>query len=319
MSKRLIRVQSLLVKIESTEGTDSTPVGANAVRPAGPLTLELGQEVQNFRQDVITELLSKLGPLPPAAKFARLSIPWQVRGSGSAYSASNLPEVDPLFRACAMSQTVVTTGGSESVTYELKTSTQESTTIYLYIDGKLHKMLGCRGTWSASAEAGQPAVVTFVMTGIYVAVTDTSLVAGTYQSTIPPLFRGASSLVYNAVSSLIVRRYGVDIANTVAARLNANATDALAGYHVTDRNPEASFVLEDPLVATATIEADAVAATQRVLDMQVGSTQYNRLKVHLDTFTPNLPSFAQNNGFYEATVTGRIGNEGTEDLALVFD
>lgn len=321
MSKRLIRVQSLLVEIESTEGTDPTPATANAVRPAGPLTLELGAEVVNMRDDVITEVLSKLGPLPPAAKFARLTIPWHVRGFGSAYSASNLPEADALFRACAMSQTVVTTGGSESVTYELRSTGQESCAIYFYVDGKRHILLGCRGTWSANLEAGHPGVITFVVTGVYAnAASDQSLVAGTYQSTVPPLYRSSSvGLVYNSVSALIARRYGCDIGNTVTARLNANAADALAGFHVTDRNPEASFVVEDPLVATADFEGDWIAATQRVLDAQLGATQYNRCKFHHDRFTPNQPAYSQEAGLQLATVSGRIGNEGSEDVALVFD
>lgn len=319
---RLVRVQSLLAKIETTEGSDISPATANAIRPAGPLALELGAEVQNLRSDTITEVLGKLGPLPPGAKWARLTIPVQVRGFGSAYSASNLPEVDVLLRICALSQTVVTTGGSESVTYELRTTGQESATIYFYEDGKLAKMLGCRGTLTVSAPAGQPLVFTFTVSGIYVARTDTSLVAGTYQSSTPALFRGASSLAYNSVS-LIGRSYSADLGNQVASRLNANATDALAGFHVTDRNPTASFVCEDPLVATADFEGDWVAATARVLDILVAppaSPQYNRCKIHHDKFTPSpAPTFGDDNGMRLATVNGIVSVEGTEDFAIIFD
>lgn len=319
MSKRLIRVQSLLVKLESTEGTDSVPGTTNAIRPAGPLLLEIGAEVQNGREDVPTEVLGKLGPLPPGAKFARLSIPWQARGYGSAYSASNLPEADALFQIAALSQTVVTTGGSESVTYDLLTTGQKSASIYFYLDGKLHKILACRCDLGWSAAAGGPMVFTFSVSGIYVAATDTSLVAGTYQSTVPPLFRGTSSLAYNSVA-VISRSYSGQLGNQLVARPNANAADALAGFHVTDRNPEASFDCEDPLIATADFEADWVAATARVLDCQVGSTQYNRVKINLDKFTPTpAPSYRNDSGIMVVGVAGKISIEGTQDCEIKFD
>lgn len=319
MSKRLMRVQGLWAKTEATEGTDPTPVATNAVRLAEPALLELGAEIENLQDDVVMEVLGKASPLSPAAKWAQLTVGWQIRGAGSAYSGSNLPEVDALLQACALSQTVVTTTTTESVTYELMTSSQKSATLYLMTDGKRSKMLGARGNLVIVKEAGQPGRINFTMRGIYDAVTDTAFATGTYGSTVPPLFKGASSLVYNAVSSLIARRFEARLGNVTTPRLNANAADALAGYHITDRTAEAEFTVEDPLVATAAFEADWAAGTSRVLDTQLGSTQYNRFKVHLDRFTPRPPSFLNDNGLVLTRVAGRVGIEGTEDFSLIFD
>jgi hypothetical protein len=160
------------------------------------------------------------------------------------------------------------------------------------------------------------------MRGIFEAGTDTAFSAGTYQTvTQPPLFRAANSLVYNAVSSLIVREFGCDLGNRVVARLNANAADALAGFHVVDRAMTARFVCEDPLVATANFETDWVAgvANARVLDAQVGTVQYNRIELHIDRFAPGPPPPGDVEGFRVVTVEGVVSNEGTERLAHIYD
>lgn len=320
MSKRLMRVQSLLAKVESTEGTDATPSGANAIRLAAPVSLEVGADAQNHREDAVTEALGHLGPIAPSAKTCAVTIRWRARGFGAAYSASNLPEADPLFQACALSQTVVTTGGSESVTYDVLSTGQKSCTIYIYEDGKLHKITAARGNMSVSAPAGQPAVFTFTMRGIYNAATDTSLVTGTYSgATAEPLFKGSSSLSYNSVTSLICRSYELDLGNSIAPRLSANATDGLAGFHVTNRASTARFVVEDPLVATTDFEADWAAATARALYVTVGSTQYNRVKVQCDKFTVTGPTYGEDNGIIVATVPGIVSVEGTKKVSVLFD
>jgi hypothetical protein len=56
-----------------------------------------------------------------------------------------------------------------------------------------------------------------------------------------------------------------------------------------------------------------------VLDTQLGTVQYNRFKVHLDKFTPRAPRFSNENGLQMVTVPGRVGIEGSEDFALIFD
>lgn len=319
MSKRLVRVQGFWAKIEGTEGTDSVPTNsANAIRVAGPLTLELGAEVENSRADAISETLGILQPLPPSAKYAELTIPWHVRGFGAAYSASNLPEADPLFQACGMSQTVVTTGGSETVTYAPLAATQKASSIYFYEDGVRHRMLGCRGDWTLAANAGQPGLFNFKVRGVYVAATDTAFSAGTYATVVPPRFTAASSLSYNSVSTLVVRSFNAAIGNSVTARLSANATDGLAGYHISNRASSASFTCEAPLVATADFEADWAAATARVLDTVIGATQYNLMQIHVDKFTPTKIAYADSDGYRLSTVSGTVSTEGTEVLSLIF-
>lgn len=322
MPGRLTRVESCLVKIETTEGVDSTPATGNAVRCAGPVGIEEGAEFQNPRDDTISETIDRLGPLAPAGKYVQLTIPVHLRGFGSAYSASNLPEVDALLRSCALSQTVVTTGGSESVTYDFRSTGQESCTIYLYHDGLLNKVLGCRGTVQFAGPAGQPLTATFTMRGLMQTVTDTGVVAGTYQATTPPLVRGASTLVYNAVATLVCRSLGLDLGGTVSPRGSVNATDALAGYHITSRKTMANFVCEGPLVGTADLRGDRDAATARVLDYTVApasSPQYNRIKVHMDKFTPTQVGVADQDEFEVNNVQGIVSIEGSEDCAIIFD
>jgi hypothetical protein len=319
MSKRLERVQSLVAKIESSEGVDVSPGTGDAVRPAGSIGIQDGAEVANGRDDAISETIDRLGPLPLSAKWVELTIPVHLRGYGSAYSASNLPESDVLNRICGLSQTVVTTGGSESVTYELRSTGQESATLKWYADGMLHALLGCRGTVAFSAPAGDALMATYTVRGIYVLPTDTSLVAGTYDTTVPPLFKASSSLSFNGVTSLVVRNFEAALNGTIAPRLNANASDGLAGFHITQRDPTASFRCEAPLAATSDFRTLRDAATAVVLDVTVGATQYNRVKFHFDKFTPRTVERSYDQGFQLDTVGGRVSVEGTEDFALIFD
>jgi len=319
MSKRVVRIQSFLAKIEATEGTDPTLAATNAIRLAGPMQITDGAEFMNLREDAISEGLGPLSPLVPAGKFVELVFGVHLRGYGSAYSASNLPEVDALLRACGLSQTVVTTGGSESVTYELRDTGQESCYCKFYLDGMLRAVAGCRGTVALEAPAGQPMTARFTLRGIYVAPSDTSLLAGTYQSTVPPNFAAASALAINGVTSLIGRRFTTELGNTIAARANANGTDGLAGFHITRRVPKATVQVEAPLAATFNPRALRAAGTAMVLDITVGATQYNRVKTKMDKFTITEVAGAETDGMLDDVITGVVSPEGTEDYAILYD
>lgn len=132
-------------------------------------------------------------------------------------------------------------------------------------------------------------------------------------------FAAASALSINGVTSLIGRRFTTELGNTIAARPNANATDGLAGFHITRRAPKATVQVEAPLVATFDPRALRAAATAMVLDTTVGATQYNRIKTHMDKFTITEVGHAETDGLLDDVITGVVSPEGTEDYAIIYD
>lgn len=63
----------------------------------------------------------------------------------------------------------------------------KSGTIYYYLDGQLYKLLGARGTLQAEFAADGYATITFQMTGLYSAATDTSIITVTsWEDHMPP-------------------------------------------------------------------------------------------------------------------------------------
>jgi len=318
MSKRLVRRQGVLVKIESSDGADASPGATDAVRMAGPGTLTIGAEIENARASVITQSLDLLAPLAPSAKFGELAFDVELRGAGSAYAAGVKPELDAILRAAGTSATLVTTPSSESWTYDTASASLETVSAYFQLDGKQWKLLGARANVAFSARAGAVGMARVTLRGILTIATDTALVSGTFQTTVPPTFKGAT-YSYNAVTTLIVREFGCDLGNAISARPSAVAADALAGYMITSRASSASLTCEDPLVATANFESDWSAGTSRVVAIAYGATQYNRAKFDFDRFTVTGISFGDDSGLATATINGVVSSEGTNRFRVRYD
>ena len=141
----LTRRATILAKIESTYGTDPTPVAGDAVL-INNMTIKPNAKFleRNF-------LRASLSPQAPVVgeKYTEVTFTTELKGSGV---ATTPPEVGVLFRACAMQETI----GGSSVSYapESTPSGFESITIYAYLDGLLHKSTGARGTFELQLTAG---------------------------------------------------------------------------------------------------------------------------------------------------------------------
>lgn len=257
----------VLAKIESTPGTDSVPVATtDAFLCIDPVfTVESNNLERNFARPDFSTYASRIG-----RKLASVTFSLQVAGSGA---AGVEPTWAVLFRACSMARTTLTT--PTRVRFTPMTTPQETITIYVYYEGLLHKMTGCMGTWTMTAEAGNYAMMNFTFTGLYnTPLDDTYPVSVTLQDVVPPQVELAS-LTYNADSALIVNAFNVDIANNVVARPSVNHANGYHSTRISGRDPKGGF---DPEVEeNATFWAHLEASTLSVMTANIGSVAGNKL------------------------------------------
>src|SRR5918999_1592579 len=163
-----IRRAALAGKIETTYGTNAfagAPVAAD-ILPIMDLDIE---EPRGFYPNPATTGLLDHQPGVPGELMARIRGAIWLRGAGEAYSAGNKPAAGPILRALGFSETLVTTGGSESVTYKFpKAPEHESLSlVVMQENGPSVTILGARGTGSLVMVAGQPVVLRFELWGLH--------------------------------------------------------------------------------------------------------------------------------------------------------
>ena len=164
-------------------------------------------------------------------------------GSGT---AGEPPAYSPLLRACALSETIDNTTGSESVTYQPVSQNMDSVTIWWYEDGQVQEIRGARGTYEIGADAQSLPYWQFNLTGLYSRPENAPTVQGV-ESTI------AGEVPINKQNSKFTM-FGYP------ARLQAFSQNAgnqveyrnLVGYegvHITDRRVTGNITIEAPALA----------------------------------------------------------------------
>jgi len=122
------------------------------------------------------------------------------------------------------------------ISYEPVSVGQETCTIYMYMDGSLHKMTASQGTFSLSANAGDFGKLSFTFTGQYSPAVRRSLPKSiTYDTPAPPTFQKA--MLRAAGNDITIQALSFDIANTITPRDDVNSPDGYNGVRITTREP----------------------------------------------------------------------------------
>ena len=282
---------SILMKIESSEGVDASPVAADGFWAVAGSAPEPVLEA-NLLDDVARGTLSKLPPAPDGPVHMRFSFRMPARGAGAAYSASVKPKCSVPNRICGLQETITTTGGAEKIEYKPRSSGMESATTYVYLDGLLYKMLGCRGSRNAVTRAGGLLFYEYTIEGTYSAPTDTALVLPTGEPTDQfPIFVSSAFQIGTENYAAPFQNININLNNTITPRYDSTKADGIAAINLVDRNPSGSFDPEAALVATFGWHTKWKAKTLSDMSFQVGTVQYKRVKydmpqVTFDTITP---------------------------------
>jgi len=306
MSEYSLRLDGMTAKIESSYGTDPTPaINADAIRLKDRVwnNLTLSYAYPNVRENSSNVSILPLAPGAKKGWMATLDFGIELTGYGAAYSASNLPNGAVLMRCCGLSQAVVTTGGSETVTYAMANGSHSSTTIWAYAGGYLFKINGCRGNFVWPIEGGQLGELRFQIQGIVASSENLAFPTLTFagaQAEVPQPNVGValtiSSWTPSRVSAVL------DLGANVVQRASANRAGGVE-FAISHFDPKFTVTCEAELVATYdayTIAKPASTAvpTNQTIDLTLGATQYKKINLDVNTSTiesighPDLDGFA---------------------------
>lgn len=307
----LTRKRLILIKKESTYGTDVSPAGTDAV-----LVRDLS--VTPLQSDVVSRDLVRgyLGASEQLLANSRVECQFTVELAGSG-TAGTAPRYGAALQACGTAETVVS---STSVTYAPVSSSFSSVTIYYNLDGVLHKVTGARGTFTLNAEVGQIPTIQFTMTGIYNAPTDTAAPAVTYSNQATPLiFKQGNTSAFQFFSYAgCLQSVSFDIANTTVYRELVGCTkEAL----ITQRASNGTVMIEAPTIATKDYFSAALAdGTTGNLTFLHGTSGGNRVTFTVARADIGDPTYGDQDGIAMLNMpyTAIPSSSGNDEVSLAF-
>jgi hypothetical protein len=263
----LSRKRLILVKTESTYGTDSSPVGTDALLVRNLDITPLSGDIVS--RDLIRPYMGNYDQLI-AQNSVAINFEVELAGSGTAGTA---PKYDAILKACGLAATIV---ASTSVTYAPVSASFSSATIYFNVDGVLHKLTGCRGSMTMSCAVGAIPTLAFNLTGVYNAPTDTAQPSVTYSAQATPLvFREGNTSSFSFFSySGVLQSVDFNLANDLVYRELVGGTKETL---ITDRKPAGTVMIEAPTIATKDFFATALASATGNLTFLHGTTAGNRV------------------------------------------
>lgn len=149
----------VLAIAELVYGTDPTPTGANAILTSNAQLSPL--ESSTVARNIDRPTFGADQQLHVGV-HAMLTFEVELVGSGTLGTA---PAWGKLLKACACKETIV---AATSVVYTPQTDSTESLTLYFFLDGQLHKLLGARGTFTLTGDSQTIPKLKFTFTGLWV-------------------------------------------------------------------------------------------------------------------------------------------------------
>lgn len=326
------KVFALAAKLETTSGTDATPtVASNALRVVGIPTLTVNDLETGDRSDVEWGGLGVIDQAPPAGTYGTIDLQMEVMGAGAAYAASVAPPMDVLLQGAGFSSVGSFTAGAEKYTYTTLDTGMKTFTLYCWTGDKLFKLVGCVAAPKLEAEAAKRGMMTFSVTGKVLSIADNTFGAVTVNATVPPLFHSSTASIgvwtsTDASEPLVVKKASIDFGTTVVDRPSAGATDGLIGYLITDRKVQHMMTVER--VSGAKFDPDAIAkaasiGTNTKASWQIGTAQYNRMKIATGQWLLKRPARGSANGLLTWDLAGplKAGSETASgrEIQLIFD
>ena len=286
----LTRKTWLLAKIESTEGTDPTPVGgSNAIQVTSVDITPI--ESDTIQADAMQGFLgnSTRGTVL-ANKRVSVSFSTELSGSGAAGTA---PGYGPLLKSCGLSETVAS---STSVTYAPVSASFSSCTIYCFYDLTRHKITGARGTVTFNLVAGQIASADFQFIGIYNAPDSTDM-SGTW--TLANQAAGLevndtniTTATFHGVASQRLESFDLALNNEVVYKETVSSKQSL----IVNRAPGGTAVIEALDTTTTDYFAKASAVATGATDVILGASAGNIVRLKADQTDITGVSYGDTNG-----------------------
>jgi hypothetical protein len=259
----------LLVKIETSYGTDPTPAGANGILAKDiKLTPMEGSDVD---RELELPYFGAQGTIPTDL-HATISFMVELAPSGTAGTA---PLWGPVLRACGVAEVI---DAGTAVTYNPVTDDLESATIYLFIEKTLYAMTGARGTVKMEINASGIPYLNFAMTGLFIDPEESTRIAPSLAGFQKPLAASKTNTPTFTIDevAVVMRSFVLDLANEVEPRFLIGAE----GIIITDRKDAITTTVE--AVPLSTLDPYALAKSQTDVPVVL---EHGRIAGHIATLT----------------------------------
>lgn len=272
----LSRRRVIAAKIEAVEGTAE----AITVTDAGILAIDpkFDADITMYdRANVKLNTLSKLVPVP-GQRSGKISFKVELKGSGAAYSASVKPGVGVFLKACGFAETIDVTVGAEKATYLPASTGIPTLTIWLYEDGAVRKLRGCRGTVKFSGKVGEAVFAEFDFTGVYDGAATLAMITPTFESQVPPVLLNAAMTI--DAYAAVLESFSIDMGNKIELRPSVNTPDGFLSALFVDRNPTGK--IDPEMVLAATYDFFTKWTTGAVAALNIGpisNGNYNKFTI----------------------------------------
>lgn len=303
----------VLGKIETTEGTDSTPtVGANALVTFGldASALEGTQEVRQLdgqfagaRPSVITQL--------------RKPVPFNVEIAGSGVSATTVPAWMPFLRICGFDAGTV--GGSSVTQALINPWTAPSMTLWPMLDNLKLASLGSRSGLTLTYEDGKVPFFGFSTQGFPPAnvVSEATLGALTYVNQAAPVVVSTANTTFSLGGfSAPFRRITFDLGNKLEPRSLAGQNDKVL---LRNREITGNALIEFPDLGTKNYYTNMLARTIQVLDLNHGTVAGNIVELDASSAEIGVITTPEDQGFLMASIPFRLlpTAAGNDELVVI--
>lgn len=275
---------TLYCKIETASGTDIEPAVTDGV-----IAYDVDLSVKgDMKERAAGNADRSFYPNIRGKTTVELKFWIELKGSGT---AGTPPKWAPLLEACDRQEV----DGAASDDY-IMASTLETATIYVNIDGILHKIVGCAGDCEIDLTAGEIAKLNFTFSGVYALPTDSACAAITVDSTNGLIVKGTTTTFgsYAAIIEKIVLKFG----NSVVERSSINATEGVLAFMVGNRNPSGVMTCEAVLRATSNADFWSYFDTgaTKAFTMTLGATAGNIVRVSAPACKLSAPKYGDRDG-----------------------
>lgn len=207
-----------------------------------------------------------------------------------------------------------------NVAYKPVSDTFSSVSIYYNIDGVLHKVTGCRGTFTINGQVGEIPTLDFTMTGIYNAPTDTAAPAATYSNqAVPVIFKNGNTTNFQLLSYAgCLQSVELDMGNEVTYRELVGCSKEVL---ITNRAVTGTVVIEAPTIASKDYFTAALSdSSLGNLTLKHGQTAGNIVTVTSSTIDIGDVSYEDQDGIHMLSipVVAVPGSTGNDEMILVF-
>lgn len=296
---RLIRKTAILAKIETTYGTDAVPTGAANALVVSNLSIN-PLNAQNVDRAIIRAYLGASEQLV-GTNYVEMGFDVELVGSGSAGVA---PAWGPLLRAIGFAEVLT---AAVRVDYTPVSDVFESSTIYWYDDGVLHKGLGARGTASLKLTVGEKPVISFKFIAINGGVIEATNPSTTLTAwRIPQMVIDANSgdLTLGATHAAVVAPALVGGTPYPSQGLTidlgvASPFEPLLGGEsvpITDRQVTGMVKLKLTAAQEVALYADVLATTKRSFGLVHGTVANDKVLVFMPAVQMTEPTKEELNG-----------------------